>query len=172
MKRLIYVLVVLALLLATAPAEGAGKGGTGGKPWDRDGNGYPDQRLVVNGHYTSLYAYDAHGGWFRDLGDGSVQGTVNSVDALDAATLTVCDYMVNYRGSFENTPFLASGWIQNHINCSGYAGRSQTNALIVHQTDPRYQGNPDWAIWGSWEYHVRTELGQGNLVRPMRHTES
>jgi hypothetical protein len=35
----------------------------------------------------------------------------------------------------------------------------------VHETDPRYTGNPDWAVWGNWEYHVLTETGSGNLVR-------
>lgn len=135
--------------------------------YDKDENEYPDKGVTVNGHYTSLYAYDNFGDWYWDLGDGREQGTIGSVDELDQATLTTCDYVVNYRGNFENDPFMDSGWIQNHINCSGYDDNGQYNYLIVHETDPRYEGtNPDLAIWGDWEYHVLTESGNGNLARP------
>lgn len=133
---------------------------------DSDGNGFPDEGVTVNGHYTALYAYDASGDWYWDLGDGRVQGTVGSVDELDASTLTECEYVVNYRGNFENDPFLDSGWIQNQINCSGYDDNNKYNFMIVHETDPRYRGNPDWSVWGTWEYHVLTVSGFGNLVRP------
>lgn len=134
---------------------------------DKDNNGIPDVGITVNGHYTSLYAYDANGDWYWDLGDGRIQGSVEGVDELDSVTLTVCDYVVNYRGNFENDPYMDSGWIQNHINCQGYDDNGHYNYLIIHETDPRYRGNPDWAIWGTWEYHVLTESGSGNLVRPM-----
>jgi hypothetical protein len=133
--------------------------------YDSDDNGYPDVGVNVNGHYTSVYAYDAND-WYWDLGDGRIQGTVGSIDDLDPATLTRCDYVINYRGAFDNDPFMDSGWIQNHINCSGYDDDNHYNYLIVHQTDPRYTGNPDWAIWGTWEYHVLTMSGYGNLARP------
>lgn len=136
---------------------------------DADGNGYPDEGVTVNGKYTSLYAYDANGDYYWDLGDGRVQGTVNSVYELDQATLTSCDYEVEYRGNFENDPFLNSGWIINNINCSGYDDNGTYNYVIVHKTDPRYRGNPDWAVWGDWEYHVATESKSGNLVRPERY---
>lgn len=136
------------------------------KKQDQDENGFPDQGVEVNGHYTSVYAYDALGDWYWDLGDGRVRGTVGSVDELDQATLTVCDYVVNYRGTFENDPFMDTGWIQNHINCSGYDDDNHYNYLIVHETDPRYRGDPDQAIWGTWEYHVLTISGFGNLARP------
>jgi len=53
-----------------------------------------------------------------------------------------------------------------------YDGTGAYNYLIVHQTDPRYTGNPDWAIWDTWEYHVLTESGSGNLVRPESHVGS
>lgn len=139
---------------------------------DTDGNDIPDEGVVVNGHYTSVYTYDAAGDWYWDLGDGRTQGSVESIDELDATTLTVCDYVVNYRGTFENDPFLDSGWIQNHINCRGYDDNGKYNYLIVHETDPRYTGNPDWAIWGTWEFHVLTESGSGNLVRPRTHVGS
>lgn len=136
---------------------------------DADGNGFPDEGVVVNGHYTTEYAYDANGDWYWDLGDGRVLGTVDSIEELDAATLTVCDYVVNYRGSFENDPFLDSGWITNHINCRGYDDNDKYNYVIVHETDPRYTGNPDWSIWGTWEFHTLTVSGIGNLVRPETH---
>lgn len=134
--------------------------------YDTDGNGYPDKGVEVNGHYTSLYAYDEVGDWYWDLGDGRVQGTVDEVSQLDSSTLTTCDYEVNYRGSFENDPFMDSGWIKNLINCKGYDDNGHYTYDIVHKTDPRYRGNPDWAIWGDWEYHVNVESSQGNLVRP------
>jgi hypothetical protein len=109
--------------------------------------------------------FDVHlRGW--DLGDGRIQGTVASIDDLDAATLTTCLYQVQYRGNFENDPFLNSGWIANEINCAGYDDNGTYKYLIVHETDPRYEGNPDWAIWGTWEYHVLTQSGVGNWVRP------
>jgi hypothetical protein len=131
--------------------------------------GHCDRDGTVVGHYTSLYAYDANGDWYWDLGDGRVLGTVSSVGDLDAATLTVCDYVVNYRGDFGSDPFMDDGWIQNHIVCRGYDDNSTYNYLIVHQTDRRYSGNPDWAVWGTWEYHVLTESGSGNLARPEHH---
>jgi len=135
--------------------------------YDQDDNGFPDAGVTVTGKYTSLYAYDANGDYYWDLGDGRVQGTVGSVDDLDQSTLTECDYQVNYRGNFENDAFLDSGWIQNMINCSGYDDNNTYHYQIVHETDPLYRGNPDWAIWGNWEYHVYTISGYGNLVRPM-----
>jgi hypothetical protein len=145
-----------------------------GKNVDADDDGYPDAGVIVVGHYYSVYAYDcsgvaedcSDGDYYWDLGDGRVQGTVGSVDELDQETLTVCDYVVNYKGDFGNDPFLNSGNIDNHINCSGYDDNGHYNYQIVHQSDPRYRGNPDWAIWGEWEYHVLTESGAGNLVRP------
>lgn len=137
--------------------------------YDQDGNGIPDDGMEVNGKYTSLYAYDADGDWYWDLGDGRVQGTVDSVDDLEQSTLTVCDYQVQYRGDFGNDPFLDSGWIINDINCSGFDDDNTYNYLIVHETDPRYRGNPDWSIWNTWEYHTLTVSGSGNLVRPESH---
>ncbi|MEX0747220.1 MAG: hypothetical protein WD275_04410, partial [Rhodothermales bacterium] len=92
-----------------------------------------------------------------------------ALEELDQATLTQCDYVNNYRADFGNNPFMDSGWIQNHINCSGYDDNNHYNYLIVHESDPRYIGNPDWAIWGNWEYHVLTVSGFGNLVRPENH---
>jgi len=140
--------------------------------YDSDNNGYPDEGVTVNGHYTSLYAYDDNGSWYWDLGDGRVQGNVASVAELDQETLTTCDYVVNYRGNFENNPFMDSGWIQNLINCQGYDDDGEYNYMIVHETDPRYRGNPDWAIWGNWEYHNLIQSHFGNFVRPMTHLGS
>ena len=168
--RFIFLFAIVLAVLITVPAAFASTAVPGHQDkWDADNNGYPDEGVEVNGHYTSLYAYDANGDYYWDLGDGRVFGTVDSVAELDQATLTTCDYVVNYRGAFENDPFLDSGWIQNHINCSGYDDNNHYNTLIVHETDPRYTGNPDWAIWGTWEYHVLTVSGYGNLVRPMNH---
>lgn len=168
----IFSVVIVALMAATAvSARGKCEGSTRvpghcQDRYDTNENGYPDAGVTTVGVYTSVYAYDATGDWYWDLGDGRTQGTVDSIEGLDEATLTTCDYQVQYRGNFEDDPFLDSGWIQNHINCSGYDDNGAYNYLIVQETDPRYQGNPDWAIWGTWEYHVLTESGAGNLARP------
>jgi hypothetical protein len=152
-------------LLASTVVPGQQKKIDSGKI-DADSNGIPDIGVTVNGKYTSVYAYDEAGDWYWDLGDGRIQGTVGSVDELDSNTLTTCNYQVQYRGNFENDPFMDSGWIMNNINCSGYDDNGNYNYLIVHETDPRYRGNPDWSVWGTWEYHVLTESGKGNLTRP------
>lgn len=168
MKRILTVTMVVVMAIAMAAPVGAGTivPGHDMDRNDQDGNGFPDEGVTVNGKYTSLYAWDADGNYYWDLGDGRIQGTVDSVDDLDQATLTVCDYQVQYRGKFENTPFLDSGWIINNIKCSGYANNNTYNYIMVHETDRRYTGDPDWAIWGTWEFHVYTVSGFGNLVRP------
>lgn len=167
MKKLKLNLLTLGFLLAiVSPAIAATTvPGHFGK-YDSDNNGYPDAGKQVNGHYTSVYAYDDGGDYYWDLGDGRVHSTVSSIADLDQDTLTQCDYVINYRGGFNNDPFMDSGWIQNHINCRGYDDNNHYNYLIVHESDPRYTGNPDWAIWGNWEYHVLTQSHLGNLVRP------
>ncbi|MDD5704223.1 MAG: hypothetical protein PHU23_19485 [Dehalococcoidales bacterium] len=164
-KRFLVAALVMAALMLTAGLALAGS------PCDSNGSnttvpGHCDNDGTVVGHYTSLYAYDANGDYYWDLGDGRVQGTVSSVDDLDQATLTICDYVVNYRGDFGPDPYMDDGWIQNHINCAGYDDNGQYNYLIVHNTDPRYEGNPDWAVWDTCEYHVLTMSGYGNLARP------
>jgi hypothetical protein len=122
---------------------------------------------TVNGKYTSLYAWDANGDWYFDLGDGREQGTVGSVEELDDTTLTVCDYVVVYRGDFEGTPFLANGWIRNNIKCSGHAySRTQTfNTLYVHETDRRWSEDLE-PIWGTWGIAVDAVGGVGNVANP------
>ena len=140
-----------------------------GPKTDSDGNGIPDAGIYVTGHYTSLYAYDGNGDWYWDLGDGRIQGTAGSVDDLDSETLTTCNYVNNYRADFGNDPFMDAGWIQNHIKCRGFDDNNTYNYLIVHESDPRYTGNPEWEVWGTWEYHVLTISGFGNLVRPENH---
>lgn len=160
MRKIIATAMAAATLLCTAGVADA-------KPsskTDADDNGYPDVGVVVTRHWTSVYAYDASNAWYWDLGDGRVLGTVSSIDDLDQDTLSRCDYVNNSRGTFDNDPFQDSGWIQNHIRCSGYDGKAHWNYLIVHESDPRYTGNPDWAIWGTWEYTILTQSGSGNLV--------
>lgn len=116
--------------------------GQSGPRVDADNNGYPDVDKVVNGNYTDTYS-DADGD---------------------------CVVRVNYQGTFQNNPYLDSGWIQNHYRCVAPDGSVTTyNYLIVHESDPRYSGDPDWAIWGAWEFHVDAEGGSGNLVRPVGH---
>jgi hypothetical protein len=172
MKKLLLC-AILAILVAVpvsaASAATTVPGHTGKGRMDSDKNGYPDPGVNVVGHYYSVYAYDANADYYWDLGDGRVQGSVGSVAELDEATLTVCDYVVNYRGDFNNDSFLNSGVIFNHIRCHGYDDNGVYQYQIVHESDPRYRGNPDWAIWGNWEYHVLTESGAGNLVRPLGH---
>lgn len=169
-RRILIVLSVLFALLLSVTTAFAGTSVPGHQHdrYDQDGNGYPDEGVTVVGTYTSVYAFDANGDYYWDLGDGRIQGTVDSVEDLDQATLSVCDYKNQYRGTFENDPFMDSGWISNNIRCKGYDyPQAQTYKYqIVHETDPRYQGNEDWSIWGTWEYHVLVEGGFGNLVRP------
>lgn len=136
---------------------------------DQDNNGIPDAGVYVNGHYTSVYAYDAQGDYYWDLGDGRVQGTVASIGGLEQSTLTRCDYVITYRADFGNDPYMNEGWIQNHIRCSGYDDNNTYNYLIVSQNDPRYTGNPEWSVWGTWEYKTLTQSGVGNFVRPQNH---
>ncbi len=167
MKKLfLCALAVLALALpASAAAATTVPGHTGGRT-DADENGYPDVGVKVNGHYTSVYAYDASGDYYWDLGDGRIYTKgVSSIEELDQATLTTCDYVVNYRGTFENDPFMDTGWIMNNIRCHGDEP-GVYHYTIVNESDPRYRGNPEWAEWGNWEYHVLTESGIGNLIRP------
>lgn len=72
-----------------------------------------------------------------------------------------CDYVVNYRGDFGGDAYLDDGWIMNQITCDdGWQG----TYLIVNESDPRYTGNPDRAIWGSWEIVKQTVKGEGNLA--------
>ena len=169
--------LVIALALISTTVAFAGKPlcdenattvpGYCGDKHDVDGNGYTDAGVYVNGHYTSVYAYDANGDYYWDLGDGRILG-VSSIDDLDAATLTTCDYVVNYRADLVNDPFMNEGWIQNHITCTGYDDNGTYNYLIVSQTDPRYTGNPALAEWGTWEYAVYTVNGQGNIANPQK----
>jgi hypothetical protein len=125
---------------------------------------------MVNGHYTSVYAYDNNDDYYWDLGDGRVQGTVDSVEALDQATLTVCDYVINYRADFGNNPFMDSGWIQNLINCYGYDDNGHYNYLIVSRDDPRFHEEYESPGWGAdWRYSVLTISGEGNVANPLLH---
>lgn len=126
---------------------------------------------VVMGKYTALYAYDASGAWYYDLGDGRVQGTASSVADLDEATLSVCDYQVIYQGDFGGDPFLDTGWIRNNVKCSGYDGTSTYNTLFVHESDHRYSEDLE-PIWGTWGYFVNTESGVGNTANPHHHVGS
>lgn len=136
--------------------------------YDQDNNGYPDAGKYVNGHYTSVYAYDSAGDYYWDLGDGRIQGTVGSVDELDQATLSICNYVNNYRADFGNDAFMDHGSIKNLINCRGYDDNGHYGYMIVSDTDPRFTGDPEWSIWGTWEYHVLTVSGQGNLTGPQK----
>lgn len=167
-KQFLFILVLMLTLFSGAVSAQSTVNGNSAR-WDKDDNGVPDAGVMVTGHYTSVYAYDANNDWYWDLGDGRIQGTVGSIEALDAATLTTCDYVVNYRADFGNDPFMNSGWIQNHINCHGYDDNNHYNYLIVHESDRRYTGNPDWSVWGTWEFSVYTISGQGNIARPMNH---
>lgn len=164
-RTTVALMTIIALVAVALPAAGSTVVPGQQDRYDANDNGSPDEGAVVTGKYESVYAYDAND-FYWDLGDGRVQGTVDTIDDLDQETLTVCDYQVQYRGSFDDDPFLDSGWIKNNINCSGYDDNGTYNYVIVHETDPRYTGNPDWEIWGTWEYHVYTTSGQGNLVRP------
>jgi len=156
------VVAATALIPATALAA---------QDTDADNNGYPDAGVVVTKHWDSLYAEDAGGDWYWDLGDGRVYGTADSVDELDAATTSTCDYTNNSRGEFNNDPYQDTGWISNAITCNGYGGTGHWTYLMVHSSDPRFTGDQarsDELGWGpDWEYKVLTESGSGNLFKPV-----
>lgn len=156
-------LIVLALAIVGLAALAVPAFAATAVPGHEGRDGY------VNGHYTSLYAYDKYDDYYWDLGDGRVWGTVDSVDELDAETLTTCDYVVNYRADFGDDEFMDDGWIRNNIKCSG-AEKGNYNSLIVSDADPRYTGDPDRATWGTWEYVVDTWSGVGNVANP-RHPD-
>ena len=131
---------------------------------DSDGNGVSDAGVYVSGKYKAFYAEDGNGDYYWDLGDGRVQGTVSSVDELDAATLVTCDYENTYRADFGNDPYMDQGWIINAVTCDD---GSHATYLIVSEDDPRYTGSGT-SIWGTWEYHVLSLSGEGNAERGPR----
>lgn len=163
-------MMIFGLLAAMATLPGSAAAGAGcniPRNGDADGNGIGDVGVQVVCNYTSYYAEDASGNYYWDLGDGRVYTLgVSSPDELDAATLTECFYQVHTRGSFENDPFQNTGDISNMIRCTGPEGTSTYHYQIVASDDPRYTGDPEWAIWGNWEYHVSTESGTGNMAGP------
>ena len=173
MNRSLSGLVMTFALVASGTVLAAGTTVKGHQKYDRDGNGIPDAGVMVNGHYTSIWAVDAYGDFYWDLGDGRVYTApgIESIDDLEADTLTVCNYENNYRADFGNDPYMDTGWIINSINCVGYENGHYLY-LIVHEDDPRYQGNPDFSIWGSWEYKVWAESGSGNAVYPFTKPEN
>lgn len=138
-------IAVLAFPAVAAAGTSTVPGHTGSQT-DTDGNGFPDAGVQVVGNYTDVWV------------DGA----------------TTCKLRVNYKGDFGNDAYLNSGEITNHYLCKGPGGTQTYYYQIVSSDDPRYSGNPDWAVWGTWEYHVLTQGGQGNepwggngnLVRP------
>jgi hypothetical protein len=114
--------------------------------------------------YKATYAYDQNGDWYGyNLSDqGLESGSVESIDALDEATLTTCYYKVQYQGSFGDDPYLDMGWIRNNVVCRGYEPDSR-NVLFVSEEDHRYTGEGE-PIWNTWEYFVDARRGQGNVL--------
>jgi hypothetical protein len=169
MKKLFAVAAAVMFVALSAQAQTAVPGHDRDK-YDTDNNGVPDAGVTTVGKYTAVYAWDATGKYFYDLGDGRIQSNVSSVSMLEQSTLSRCDYQNHYRGKFENDAYLNSGWIINNISCSGYEypNKGAFTYLIVHKSDPRYTGDPNWAIWGEWEYQVLTVAGSGNLAKPQQ----
>lgn len=71
------------------------------------------------------------------------------------------DYVVNYRGDFGSDPYLDNGVIFNSI--SGDPGEHYVYR-IVSEDNPAYTGDPDYEVWGTWEYQVLVIAGEGNIV--------
>lgn len=130
---------------------------------------------TVSGMYKSTYAYDANGDWYGEnmSNRGLESGTVGSISELDQDTLTTCYYKVQYQGSFGDDPYLDMGWIKNNVVCKGYEPDNR-NVLWVHESDPRYTGTGQPAFGGTWEVHVDSRRGEGNVltdkVRPAQHS--
>ena len=141
-RQLVTTAAAAALVLGTAGVAGAAPASDKDNlnhRTDSDANGYPDSGQVVTGQQRFTYGDDA----------------------------TTCEYLMSYRGEFDNDAYQDSGWIKNIIHCTGEEA-GHYNYLLVHESDPRYTGNPDWAIWNEWEYHVLTVSGEGNLVKVQR----
>jgi hypothetical protein len=169
MKRVLLVLVamaVIAILPATLGSAATGAGCKIPKGGDADNNLIGDAGVQVICNYDSVYAYDASAAYYWDLGDGRVYTSsgISSIDDLDQETLSVCDYRIHTKGDFGNDPYMNSGDISNMIRCYGYDGVAAYHYQIVSSDDPRYRGDPDYAIWGTWEYHVLTASGTGNYI--------
>jgi hypothetical protein len=169
MKRVLLVLVAMAVI-AVLPAT-VGSAATGAackipRNGDTDNNSIGDAGVQVICNYDSVYAYDADGDYYWDLGDGRVYTSpgISSIEDLDPTTLSVCDYRIHTKGDFGNDPYMNSGDISNMIRCHGYDGVATYHYQIVSDDDPRYRGDPNYAIWGTWEYHVLTESGNGNYI--------
>jgi hypothetical protein len=92
----------------------------------------------------------------------------------DADENGISDAGVIVSGNYSDTYVDGATTCKLRVVCKGPDGTTTFNYQIVHESDPRYRGNPDWAVWGTWEYHVLTQGGQGNepyggngnLVRP------
>ena len=125
MRKAILALASAALLVVPATAAASTVVPGQQDRYDSDNNGFPDAGREVNGHYTDTYVSGA----------------------------TTCALTVNYRGDFNNDPYLDSGEISNHYVCKGPDGTSTFNYQIVDKTDPRYRGNPEWDAFGdgNWE---------------------
>jgi hypothetical protein len=171
-RSVMAVLALLAILMSGMSVSVSDASAANGsvcqipKGGDQDSNGIGDVGVEVVCNYDSYYAVDGSGAYYWDLGDGRVYTSPGVTDPtdLDAATLDECFYRIHTRGTFNNDPFQDSGQISNMIRCTGASGTASYSYQIVHQSDPRFTGNPDFAIWGTWEYHVLTESGSGNLV--------
>jgi hypothetical protein len=92
--------------------------------------------------------------------DGTVTGVYEAEDGDS-------DVRVQYRGDFGEDPGLNDGWIKNVFD---NADGTRETYLIVHETDPRYTGNEENAIWNEWEIAVHTVSGEGNIANPHRPT--
>ncbi|MCZ7578552.1 MAG: hypothetical protein M5U18_16480 [Dehalococcoidia bacterium] len=169
MKRVLLIFVamaVIAILPATLGSAATGSACKIPKGGDADNNGIGDADVQVICNYDSVYAYDDAGDYYWDLGDGRVYTSpgISNIEDLDQTTLSVCDYRIHTKGDFGNDPYMNSGDISNMIRCHGYDGVATYHYQIVSNDDPRFRGDPAYAIWGTWEYHVLTESGTGNYI--------
>lgn len=100
---------------------------------------------------------------FKDADDNGIPDVGEVVTGVYTFSDDSCDYTVQYRGAFENDPYLNSGWIKNVIKCDS----GNYMYTFVHESDPRYDGDPDREIWGTWEWHSYVVSGSGQLANPM-----
>ena len=131
-RSALVALVATVFFAVPASAATTVPGHTGNN--DADTNGSPDAGVIVNGNYSETVVWGS----------------------------ATCKLRVTYRGDYGNTPYLDSGVIQNHYVCKGPDGNQTYNYTFVSSDDPRYTGNPEWAIWGTWEWVTLTQGGQGN----------
>lgn len=99
-----------------------------------------NKEVVIN--YNLLQAYDANGGYYVELSDGSILTNVGSYRGLDKATRYQWNIWVHGKGiPGPGRNELLEGWVRTVSIGSGHAFESTVmyQSLMVSKSDPRYK---------------------------------